>query len=129
MEPNEIVAAIMITFVVIYVLLEIVLNLNDINDDTSNRILLEWSQSRLFIIPFVLGAIGAHLFLGTKNSFFRPNNSLYAVLILLGIVIISIFVGRLKFPRTRTFLTIMLALGALYGHFFWSMNYAIPEGQ
>jgi hypothetical protein len=124
MQPNEIVAAIMITFALIYLFLEIILNLNDLENDTSNIILLEWSRGKFFFIPFALGSICGHLFMGTKNPVFKMSNSMYAVLILFILAIITIIIGH-KFPfrKSKVFLTALLALGLLYGHFFWSMNY------
>lgn len=124
MHPYEIVKIIMISFAVIYLLLEIVLNLNDIDKDTSNVILLKWSEDKFFFIPFALGAIGGHLFLGTRDSAFKPSHSMYPVLILVGIALLCLLIGyRVKFKKTRFFLSLLLFLGLLYGHFFWSMNY------
>ena len=69
MQPYEIVEFIMIAFAIFYVILEVLLNLNNIDNDTSNILLLKWSEGKAFFIPFVLGAIGGHLFLGIKNPF------------------------------------------------------------
>ena len=130
MEPYEIVKAIMITFAVAYLMMEICLNLNDIDNDTSNMILLQWSKGKLFIIPFALGAIAGHLFLGTQNPAFKMANSIYPVVILFAISIISILISYLlTFKRTKRFLSALLVLGVLYGHFFWSMNYITPAQQ
>ncbi|HYG02031.1 MAG TPA: hypothetical protein VD927_06265 [Chryseosolibacter sp.] len=127
MEPYEIVKSIMITFAIAYLLMEIVLNLNDVDNDTSNIILLQWSKGKLFIIPFALGAIGGHLFLGTRNPDFKMVNSIYPVLILFAIAVLSVaFSYVIKFEKSKFFLTSLLVLGILYGHFFWSMNYANP---
>lgn len=124
MHPYTVVEIIMISFAVIYLLLEIALNLNDIDHDTSNVILLEWSQDKLFFIPFALGAIGGHLFLGTTNPAFKLANSMYPVFILVGICLICLIIGfKVSFNKTRWFLSLMLALGIAYGHYFWSMNY------
>jgi len=126
MHQYELVKTIMIVFAVVYFLLEILLNINDIDNDTSNVILLEWAQGKLIFVPFVLGAIGGHLFLGTFNSAFKMSNSLYPVLIIFGLAIVMIIIGsKSNFPRTRLFFTILLAVGVVYGHLFWSMNYII----
>jgi hypothetical protein len=126
MQPNEIVTAIMITFAVLYLMFEIIFNLNDIDGDTSNIIILEWSRGKFFFIPFALGAICGHLFLGTRNSAFKMPNSMFAVLILFVLAVITIIIGH-KFPfkKSKNFLTALLLLGVLYGHFFWSMNYLV----
>jgi hypothetical protein len=124
MYTYEIVKAIMIAFAVIYLLLEIILNINSVDQDTSNIILLEWSKGKMFFIPFALGAIGGHLFLGTTNNAFQMSNSIYPVLILFGLAIISVLVAyKINFVKTKLFLTVLLACGVMYGHLFWSMNY------
>lgn len=128
MQPNEIVTAIMLSFAFFYLLAEIVFNLNDIDNDTSNLIILEWSKDKLFFIPFALGAITGHLFLGTRNPVFKMESGMYPVFVLFGIAVIATVFGfTVKFKKSRLFLTGMLILGLLYGHFFWSMNYIIPE--
>jgi cytochrome bd-type quinol oxidase subunit 2 len=127
MEPSHIVASIMITFAVVYLLLEIVLNLNDMENDTSNIVLLEWSRGKFFFIPFGLGAVAGHLFLGTENDVFKLPNSMYPVIILFVLAILSVIIGHKKqFEKTKTFLTTLLLLGVVYGHLFWSMNYVTP---
>lgn len=119
----ELVKTIMIVFAVIYFLLEVILNLNDIDNDTSNVILLQWSKKQLFIIPFVLGAIGGHLFLGAKTNYFNMGSS-SAVIILFVIGLVAVIIGvKAKFERTKTLFSILLILGVAYGHFFWSMNF------
>ncbi|MBS1505218.1 MAG: hypothetical protein JSS79_01120 [Bacteroidetes bacterium] len=126
MEQYKIVQDIMIVFAVVYFLLEVILNLNDVDQDTSNVILLQWAKGKAIFIPFAMGAIGGHLFLGTTNGWFKIPNSIFPVLILFGIAIVLLIIGsKMKFERTRLFLTTLLLLGVLYGHLFWSMNYKI----
>jgi hypothetical protein len=115
---------IMMGFAVAYFVLEVLLNLNDIDNDTSNLLLYEWSKGKFFFIPFALGAIAGHLFLGTTDCWFKMSNGMYPVLILFGAVIIMAIVGhRVKFEKSKLLLTILLAVGLVYGHLFWSMNY------
>lgn len=115
---------VMIGLVVAYVILEILLNLNDIDSDTSNILLLEWSHGSSFFIPFALGAIAGHLFLGTTNDAFKMSNGMFPVLILFGLAIIMAVIGfKVPFEKSKTFLLGLLIAGVLYGHFFWSMNY------
>ncbi len=122
MEPYKIVEFIMIAFAVLYVIFEFILNYNNIDNDTSNAFLLKWSQGKAFFIPFALGAIGGHLFLGTKNPFFDMN-SLLPVAILLALVIIMVIIGIVKpFKKSKLFLGSLLVLGVIYGHLIWSMN-------
>ncbi len=125
-EYDKIVTYIMIGFAILYVAIEVILNVNEAEGDTSNIILLKAAQKKLFFIPFALGAILAHLFLGTEDESFRMSKSIYPVLILFGVALLSIGIAFLlgltkKIPIWV--LSILLALGLLYGHLFWSMNY------
>ncbi|MEM9327187.1 MAG: hypothetical protein AAGA85_16080 [Bacteroidota bacterium] len=125
MENYEIVEYILIGFAVFYLVFEIVLNLNDLDNDTSNIIILKWAQDKMFFLPFVFGAIGGHLFLGTKLELFRyfRENFIVPVIILFGIALIMLAIGYLvPFKKTKAFLFSLLILGFLYGHFFWTMN-------
>lgn len=127
MQPYEIVTAIMIGFAVFYLLLEFVLNLNDVDHDTSNVILLQCSKKQMFILPFAFGAIGGHLFLGTTDPAFKMSDSMYPVILLFVIALVSIFIGwKVKFEKPKWLFTVLLAAGVAYGHLFWSMNYITP---
>jgi len=128
MEGMEyiVVVSIMIGLAVAYFIIEILLLLNDVDNDTSNILLLEWSKGRSFFIPFALGAIAGHLFLGTSNDAFKMSNGIFPVLIIFGLTIIMVLVGfKVPFEKSKTFLTAILIVGVLYGHFFWSMNYLV----
>lgn len=121
-----IVVSIMIGLALSYFIIEIMLILNDVDNDTSNVLLLEWAKGKSFFIPFALGAIAGHLFLGTSNAAFKMANGLFPVLILFGLTIIMVIIGfKVPFEKTKSFLTAILLAGLLYGHFFWSMNYII----
>jgi hypothetical protein len=122
----SLVVDIMIGLAIAYFVLEVLLNLNDIDNDTSNLLLYEWSKGKFFFIPFALGAIAGHLFLGTTDSSFKMTNGMYPVLILFGAVIVMVVVGfKAKFEKSKLLLTILLAVGLVYGHLFWSMNYQL----
>lgn len=124
--PYISVVNIMIGITITYFVLEILLMLNEIDQDTSNILLLEWSKGKSFFIPFALGAIGGHLFLGTSNAAFKMSNGMFPVLILFGLTIIMVLIAfKVPFKKSRTFLTALLIAGFLYGHFFWSMNYTV----
>lgn len=122
----SLVVDIMIGLAIAYFVLEVLLNLNDIDNDTSNLLLYEWSKGKFFFIPFALGAIAGHLFLGTTDSSFKMTNGMYPVLILFGAVIAMVVIGyKVKFEKSKLLLTILLAVGLVYGHLFWSMNYQL----
>ena len=123
-----IVQFIMLAFAVIYFLFEIFLNVNDVQDDTSNIILFRWTRKlRLIFIPFALGAVGGHLFLGTENGAFKLCNGMMPVILLAGICLVLLFIGRFLLRKDRDtakwLMTLLLILGFVYGHFIWSMNY------
>ena len=122
----SLVVDIMIGLAIAYFVLEVLLNLNDIDNDTSNLLLYEWSKGKFFFIPFALGAIAGHLFLGTTDTSFKMSNGMYPVLILFGAVIVMVVIGyKIKFEKSKLLLTILLAVGLVYGHLFWSMNYQL----
>ncbi|MCF1750925.1 hypothetical protein [Mariniradius sediminis] len=122
----SLVVDIMIGLAIAYFVLEVLLNLNDIDNDTSNLLLYEWSKGKFFFIPFALGAIAGHLFMGTTDSSFKMTNGMYPVLILFGAVIAMVVIGyKVKFEKSKLLLTILLAVGLVYGHLFWSMNYQL----
>lgn len=113
----------------IFVLFEIVLNLMDIGGETTNVFLFRWSKGKFFFIPFALGAIMGHLFLGAKRVVFETeiiqgmDNDMLSVIVLGGLALIMVLIGFLiPFNKSKSFLSLLLILGLLYGHFFWSMN-------
>jgi len=113
----------------IFVLFEIVLNLMDIGGETTNVFLYNWSKGKFFFIPFALGAIMGHLFLGTQWQIFEEDlisgmdNDMLSVLVLAGLALLMMLIGWfIPFNKSKLFLSTILVLGLLYGHFFWSMN-------
>ncbi|UJH67610.1 hypothetical protein [Allomuricauda sp. SCSIO 65647] len=122
-EAYRLVTYIMAGFAVVYVALEIVLNLNEVDNDTSNIILFEAAKDKLFFIPFGLGAIMGHLFLGVKTDYFGLGDGL-PVIILFSLAAIMTLIGfKVPFKKPVWFLSILLILGLFYGHLFWSMNF------
>lgn len=125
----------MAVFAVVYFLFEIFLNVNDVDDDTSNIILFRWTRkNKLIFIPFALGAIGGHLFLGTGDDRFRLENGIMPVVYLGVICILLLIIGKFVLPKkmdTRKWLmSLLLLLGFAYGHFIWSMNYStLPASE
>jgi len=127
MGPAAIVELIMSIFLALYIGFEVYLNLNDQPGDTSNILLLKLSKGRFFFIPFVLGAIGGHLFLGTYNPEIKlPGDGMIPVIGLFVLAAIMLGIGFwISFKKPKWFLTLLLVLGFAYGHFFWSMNNVI----
>jgi hypothetical protein len=129
MDYRSIVQLIIILVGIVFVIFEILLNLNDVPDDTSNILLYEATKKRLLFIPFAIGVIAGHLFLGTSMKVFPDSNVVpflkNEVLVILGMVLISLLLFLISFKvknRSRVFLTSLLVVGLLYGNFFWSMN-------
>jgi hypothetical protein len=106
----------------LFVAFEVHLNLNDAPNDTTNVTLLELSKKRLIFIPYAIGVIAGHLFLGT---YWFSIPSKYEVWVLVGFaficLILYIIAPKIK-TRSTLFFSILLAIGLLSGHFLWSMN-------
>ncbi len=120
----------LIVFALLYVVFEVVLNVIGNDEDTTNVFLNKWSRGEFLFIPFALGAICGHLFLGVyKNPF--PNdifswisNEMLAVALLALVSILLWLLGKFSsFQRTNTIISIILLSGLAYGHFFWSMRH------
>lgn len=114
---------------IFYVGFEVFLNLNQDKEDTTNVIMLQWSKGKFFFIPFALGAVVGHLFLGTNIDIIAPLNlsgmlhSMFPVVLLFVLCGMMLFIGYKKaFTKSKTFLTVLLILGVLYGHLFWTMG-------
>lgn len=111
-----------------YVIFEIGMNLNDQEDDTTNAILYKASTQQLFFIPFALGAIGGHLFLGTTVPYVPAfGSTAMSVGVLAGLCTILFLIGlwrkrKAYKPVGLLVLSILLFAGFFYGHFLWSMN-------
>ncbi|NJB35877.1 MULTISPECIES: hypothetical protein [Flavobacteriaceae] len=122
-EAYRMVRNIMIGFAIFYVLFEVALNLNELEDDTSNIILLDAAKKQFFFIPFALGAILGHLFIGTTNKAFYIGDG-WPVYILFALAIICTIIGyKVEFKKPLWFLCLLLLLGLAYGHFLWSLNF------
>lgn len=129
MSNSEIVQLFLVIVGLAFIAFEVITNMNDVEDDTTNIILYQATLKKMLFIPFAIGAIAGHLFLGTTSKIF-PSYKIITpldneLLVILGLVFISallfLFSKRIK-TRSREFLTILLLAGLLYGHFFWSMN-------
>lgn len=122
-ESYRLVMYIMLFFALVYVVFEVYLNLNELEDDTTNIILLEASKKQFFFVPFALGAIMGHLFLGAKTNILNIESWL-AVVLVFGISLVMLAIGFwVPFKKSNLFLTILLVAGLAYGHFIWSQNF------
>jgi hypothetical protein len=123
-----VVEIILFWFGITYILLEIYLNINCIRGDTSNILLLEWTRNKkLIFIPFAIGAIGGHLFLGSNSDIFQFCNNFLPVIILFLVCLLLLLIGLFIFSKTkkisRSLITFLLCSGMAYGHWVWSMNF------
>lgn len=126
----KLIEGLLIGIVLVFVVIEIALNFNDDQGDTSNVILYDWSCGKFFFIPFCLGAIGGHLFLGTSVPILQnviilniPSSELSVIILFIICGVMTLIGYNYSFPKTKLFISAILALGILYGHFFWSMNH------
>jgi hypothetical protein len=69
MSNSEIVQLFLVIVGLAFVAFEVITNMNDVADDTTNIILYQATLKMLFI-PFAIGAIAGHLFLGTTSKIF-----------------------------------------------------------
>jgi len=76
MDKSEIVQLILVIVGIAFVAFEVLSNMNDVEDDTTNIILYQATLKRLLFIPFAIGAIAGHLFLGTTCKIYPPYDLL-----------------------------------------------------
>jgi hypothetical protein len=125
---QSIVNMILVATGIIFVLIEIVMNLNGNEDDTSNVVIHKLIKyDKLIFIPFAIGAIVGHLFSGTySKSLLQLHFPNYAELLAVGILFVFAFVlnriGKKLKAISNWLIHFLLITGILYGHFFWSMN-------
>lgn len=107
------------------ILCNIILSLNQIENDTINHILKKWAYGKHFFITFAWGILGGHFFLGTKVPLFGDNWWLPVVLVIviLGALLIIGLKQKDDFVMDRKLQLLLLVLGVLYGHFFWSQRH------
>ena len=124
MSNSEIVQLFLVIVGLAFIAFEVITNMNDVEDDTTNIILYQATLKRMLFIPFAIGAIAGHLFLGTTSKIFPSYqiiNPLDNELLVFISALLFLFSKKI-ITRSREFLTILLLVGLLYGHFFWSMN-------
>ena len=117
-----------LAIIVFLILFNIYLNFNKVENDTVNVILKNWAYERYFFITFVWGVLGGHFFLGSTSPVFGSNWWMPVVLVIV-VIIGLVIIGKKAIiqPKVkRRYQFLLLALGLLYGHFFWSQRH-IPQ--
>lgn len=110
------------------ILFNIYLNFNRVENDTVNVILKNWAYKNYFFITFVWGVLGGHFFLGSSNPVFGSNWWIPVIVIII-LIIGLIIIGKkasIQPKVKRRYQFLLLLLGLMYGHFFWSQRH-IPQ--
>lgn len=110
------------------ILFNIYLNFNRVENDTVNVILKNWAYKKYFFITFVWGVLGGHFFLGSSNPVFGSNWWIPVIVIII-LIIGLIIIGKktsIQPKVKRRYQFLLLLLGLMYGHFFWSQRH-IPQ--
>lgn len=117
----EVVWVIVLVCIGIIVLLNLILNLNTVKNDTVNNRLSLWANGKYFFITFFWGVLGGHFFLGSAKPLFCCNWWLPVVLLVViaGILLLL----RNKIKMKPQYQAILLVLGLVYGHFVWSQRH------
>lgn len=118
----QIVIGITIIFLMLF---NIYLYFNDEKDDTVNFIIKKWAYHKYFFLPMAWGILGGHFFLGSQVPILGPNA--WAPVILVVILLLAILIVGLKQPKGFVMKPriqfLLLIIGVLYGHFFWSQRH------
>lgn len=117
-----IVEVVLIVITLAFLILEVILSLNNIEGDTISGIISEWAYGRNFFITFAWGVVTGHLFLGSKSPLLKDNVMSVVVVALLACIVVIVGCKRKSSNITRLFQAIILISGIVIGHFTWSMN-------
>lgn len=117
-----IVEVVLIVITLAFLILEVILSLNNIEGDTISGIISEWAYGRNFFITFAWGIVTGHLFLGSKSPLLKDNVMSVVVVALLACIVVIVGCKRKSSNITRLFQAIILISGIVIGHFTWSMN-------
>ena len=109
-----------LTIVVLIIVVDLVLNLNDVKEDTISEVLQNWAYSRFFVITWAWGVVAGHLFVARANPLFSSPSP---ILVLLGLTL-AILVTGLLYKNIVTVPTqvILLILGTIAGHLLWPVS-------
>ena len=105
----------------IIVLLNLILNLNRVRNDTVNYRLNLWANGKYFFITFFFGVLGGHFFLGSPKPLFCCNVWLPVVLLVVIAGILLLLRNKIKIKPYHQ--VILIVCGLIYGHFIWSQRH------
>ena len=105
----------------IIVVLNLILNLNTVKNDTVNNRLSIWANGPYFYISFFFGVLGGHFFLGSATPLFCCNWWLPVVLLVVITSILLLLRNKIKIQPYHQ--VILIVLGLVYGHFVWSQRH------
>lgn len=114
--------------IILLVMGNIILSLNDVPNDTVNYILKKWANGKYFFLTFAWGILGGHFFLGTKTPLIKGNWWVPPLLVVV-LLFVLFLIGKKQskdFVMKPGLQFVLLLLGVLIGHFFWSQRH-LPE--
>ena len=106
----------------IFIGLEILLSLNDVEGDNVNYNVYKWSSGKYYFVPFAWGLMAGHFFFGTSEPIVSSMTTM--TVISAGIALVLMLIGHF-FKKGYTgppWRVLMLVFGILVGHFIWSMH-------
>ncbi len=118
----QIVVACTILFLILF---NVVLYFNDIEKDTVNYLIKQWAYHKYFFLTTAWGILGGHFFLGSQVPLLGDNTWLPVVLVIVFLGALFL-IGKKQdqgFIMKRRIQILLLLLGVLYGHFFWSQRH------
>lgn len=105
----------------IIILLNLVLNLNKVKNDTVNNRLSLWANGKYFFVTFFWGVLGGHFFLGSAKPLFCCNWWLPVALLVVIAGILLLLRNKIKVKPYHQI--IFIVCGLVYGHFVWSQRH------
>lgn len=105
----------------IIVVLNLILNLNTVKNDTVNNRLSIWANGQFFFITFLWGVLGGHFFLGSAKPLFCCNWWLPVVILVVLSGILVLLRNTIKIKPYHQI--ILIIVGLVYGHFVWSQRH------
>ena len=117
-----IVGVIVAICVFVLIVLEIVLKANKDKYDNVNFNIYKLSTSQHFFIPVFWGILMGHLFLGASDPWVENNTFSVVLVALFSILMIIVGTRITRMTSARWVMAALIIIGALIGHFTWSMN-------